>query len=278
MARNPATRVFIDAHVSGCSRGRRDAVLLAMISRAFIDESGDQDKPSFVLGGYIASVEEWKEFSDDWQAVLGDDPPWPALHMAPCWYAKESPWDLFDRDVREAKLLRLVEVIKKHRPVAFLVVVDVPAFYGPASEESRSISDARPYLMAAATLISAVLRLHEDQGRDFGKVDFVFDTKEKYFKRQVQADIEEDLIPLLEVELPHLRKRLGSLHWPRHVEKADYVPLQAADMLVWHWRRGRDEPGGRYISTWRAIRAASPPRLLKFPDDHELGRIFSARL
>jgi uncharacterized protein DUF3800 len=249
-----------------------------MLSQAFIDESGDHDKPSFVLGGYIAGAEEWTSFSDDWQAVLNDDPPWPALHMAPCSYAKDPPWSDFNREVRDAKLLQLIAVIEKHNPAAFIATMDVAEFKGPRAEESRSISDGHPYLMAAATLISALLNFHEDRRRDFGKIEFIFDTKDKYFRRHVRADIEEDLIPLLRAEAPHLLERLGEIYWPRPDEKANFVPLQAADMLVWHWRRGRDQDGGRNSQSWRALRRISKPRLLKFPGDGELGRIFSARL
>jgi len=248
-------------------------------SLAFIDESGGPDKPSFVLGGYIAKTEEWAAFSDDWQAVLNRDPPWPALHMAPCHYAKEEPWCNFSEEDRDQRLEDLVSVIAKHKPHAFLTAIDTQRLSEAEvrNAEIKEISEGHPYLMAAGALISSLLEFHEAKGVDFGVIDFVFDFQQQ-FRRKVKKEVDEILAPGLKQDFPLRSSRLGSRAWPRGKEKDSHIPLQAADMLVWHWRRGRDEPGGRYLRCWSKIRFASRPLLLKYPGDSDLGQLFSAHV
>jgi hypothetical protein len=59
--------------VSGLYGKRRSQRLLFML-QAFIDESVDQDKTVFSLGGYISMYEEWEAFDSEWLLMLNKHP------------------------------------------------------------------------------------------------------------------------------------------------------------------------------------------------------------
>ncbi len=56
---------------------------------------------------------------------------------------------------------------------------------------------------------------------------------------------------------------MGTTIWPRPEERENYVPLQAADLLVWHRRRCRDHSDGRERPVWRALEAAAKPAMIQ---------------
>lgn len=247
-------------------------------SIAYIDESGGLDKPSFVLGGYLASTDTWGAFTRDWQAVLDREPAWPALHMAQCHRARDEPWRTFARNDRIARIEDLIKVIAQHDVHAFLTTIRTEALRASeaANAEIRDISEGYPYLMAAGALIPALTGLHEAKGVDFGVIDLVFDSHQQ-FQGKVREEVTTMIEPFLRFEVPKRRARLGTVDWIGGAEKRNHVPLQAADMLVWHWRRGRDESFGR-SRHWGSLRMASKPLLLKYPGESDLRDLFTAHV
>lgn len=227
-------------------------------SIAYIDESGNLDTPTFVLGGYLAKT--------------------PALHMKQCHRARDEPWRSFTRQDRTARIESLIDVIAQHDVHAFLTAIRTDALKVAEAENAdiRDISHGYPYLMAAGALILALPDIHEEKGVDFGVIDFIFDSHQQ-FQGKVNEEVTTMIDPFLRFEDPRRHARLGTVDWMGGVEKRNHVPLQAADMLVWHWRRGRDEPSGR-SRHWGSLRMASKPLLLKYPGESDLGSFFTAHV
>jgi hypothetical protein len=76
--RGPPASEFIRALVCGMPRQRREGAFLTSLSRVYIDETGGTNvnapNPTFLMAGYMASVDIWARFSDTWVQALGARP------------------------------------------------------------------------------------------------------------------------------------------------------------------------------------------------------------
>jgi hypothetical protein len=61
-----------------------------MALQAFIDDSGRGQDPAFVLAGWIASPEQWAEFSDEWIRILHQSPGIEYFKMQEAWRLKRQ--------------------------------------------------------------------------------------------------------------------------------------------------------------------------------------------
>jgi hypothetical protein len=248
---------------------------MAMESRVYIDESGGPDTPTFVLGGYIGDVEIWKGFSDEWSEILNREPVMPPLHMTDV-TAPKNGWNLLTPDKRRKRLLALVDVIGKYRPHCVCAEISSEAFRRQVTAKlppkQELIRDARPltylYGYTACVLAAQMVGLEDHINKPLGQITLVFDYQEQ-FRKEIRHQIENGLRPTLNAHYPHLADRYGGAPlWPKPDERGDFVPLQAADMFVWHRRRCRDHPDGERRPIYRALLNASKPRLVQITEDH----------
>jgi hypothetical protein len=231
-------------------------------SLAFLDESGGETTRSFVLGGYVGRVEMWKHFSIDWQAVLDQDPPWPPFHAVACEGGRpgrrgERGFDALNYNARQHRMGKLIEVINKHKPQAILAIVDMDNFLArvPDRIKRRRMDDQSwkyPYDYAASHLFGTLCKLDDTVGKDLGTIDVVFDTMEQ-FDGPTGLKLQGQVINSIKQDNPDLARRLGVPIWPKADDRVNYVPLQAADLLVWHYRRYRDESDGKHRRACREL-------------------------
>src|ERR1035437_6511652 len=80
-----AARDHIRALVCGFPsrvRQRRCLVILnADLLKGYADDSDSSDKIVYVLGGWIATVEDWEQLSDEWETICDQPPKTPKFHM-----------------------------------------------------------------------------------------------------------------------------------------------------------------------------------------------------
>lgn len=236
----------IQAMVCGRGERRRNGMLIAMISRAYMDESGDGNGKSkhFVIAGYVATADLWTRFSKDWQDVLDEDPKLPPFHMVPFWQGEEGFEVLKTHDERKARLFKLIQVIAKYKPVAF--VFDLEWKYW--EENCRTIFPKKgklkvnrnPYFyLARQVAVRFGLGAKHLFNAD-GTVDLVFDWHQEC-NRAVRDYIEDELRPLVDNDL-RTRGTLGQIYYPRKEERGEHAPLQAADILASQSRRAIESP------------------------------------
>lgn len=227
-------------------------------SQAYIDESGGREHPTFVMGGYAGTAAMWRAFSSDWQAVIDAQPAIPPMHMAYC-ERGEGEWAaLADRDTRERKLLDLAAVIARHRPLSFVVelrTADYLACWHRLLPKRYDRLD-HPHAVCAFWIAARLVDLQSLRGVDLGPVDLLFDWHEQCGRRTRDA-IEEATRPFLQAHAPKKAHLLGATRWIPRADRASHVPLQAADLLVWHWRRAISEPDGEHRPVFKALMAAS---------------------
>jgi hypothetical protein len=114
-----------------------------------------------------------------------------------------------------------------------------------------------PYSFCAAQLFGNLCQLADHVGEEFGTIDVVFGPLNKRFVGAAGDEIRKGVIAAVEEDSPEHARRLGTPSWSRADERAEHVPLQAADLLVWHIRRRWDEPDGPYRRALRELKKAT---------------------
>lgn len=237
-----------------------------MLSQAFIDESGGLDHPHLFVGGFVGAVEMWKSFSEAWQRVL-DCHKLPALHMVRLRNKKRGgAWYDLDERTKHEVLLELVAVIRDHSPQAFMATVGIEDFRARMPATDPDSAWRYPYTFAVCHLAGSFVGLEEVCQRELGQVEIIFDWMNQ-FHRSAGWMIETRVRKYVSDHA----NRLGRIGWAGEHNRGNYVPLQAADMLVWHYRRQSDPslPPERKVLSNQIVgmlKQATHPRFITVAD------------
>ena len=207
--------------------------------QAYIDDS-KEDSRVLVYGGLIASADQWKAFSKDWQQCLDD-----------------APWDVFKmKNVSRQWRRKKIERAQKHYRavcehvqggICFVVPLEPlkkwAAHYGLAGTAA-----AKPYFWAPKGIINGLAQNQREWGLT-GPVDFIFDKRPEAEEATIRNVWESYLTSIPDEE----RSVTGKL--PIFADDRDELPLQAADMWAWSCRRTWVEndgviPEGSYPVRW----------------------------
>ncbi len=108
-----AANAHVWALVSGYpAKWRRGRQLLVL--QVYIDDSASKDGKIFVLAGYIAPAENWAAFSNEWQAILDEEPRLERFKMH----------EMARSGVRRLRCERFYRVIEKYVTGAISCVID----------------------------------------------------------------------------------------------------------------------------------------------------------
>jgi Protein of unknown function (DUF3800) len=222
----------LDSLVCGYGKANRDAKLLVMLKAYFDDSSGDEGSKTMLLAGCVQRYDVWANFSISWEAALASSPSIKYLHMseARSLQGEFFRWKARDRD---AKLRTLAGVICDYEPWILVAWMS-------RSEHDRVLKPASPYIIRHAYFLlfyATIVKLahwHHHKGITM-PVDFVFDNQGKIGDAAVIW-----YRHFKSLEKPEVASLLGSS--PVFQDDKLVVPLQAADMLAWHWRRRKDHP------------------------------------
>lgn len=228
---------YIDALVCGRSQHERDSTLIAMLSVAHIDETGmGMDLPIFGMGGFLATVDTWKSFSDAWQTELELPPSLPPISMKDL-YARRKGFEGIDGEEMYRRLSRLAGITVRHDVHAFVLGISTNQWKSEIEDKLCRCLRKRhkhPYEFMSQTLAIKLLEMGDYVRADFGQIDIVFDWQAK-LGLKTKKGIDNELPLFLQRTVPALSSRLGELHWPR--DRTRYKPLQAADILMWQYQR-----------------------------------------
>lgn len=212
----PFERVL--ALVSGLPRPQRQRRLF-MALQAYIDDSMTADAV-LVLAGYVASLEQWLSFSDEWQQRLDMKPRWPYFKMSEVG-ASEDP----ERWERAGWFYRVIE---DHAQAFATVVVEIEALRRVVRELGLPDLLENPYVTAYRAIVDFTSQYQHELGIT-DPIDFIFD-------EHGQADqIRRGFEVFKKFTSPELLPRLGRA--PRFEKDTEFLPLQAADLLAWHVRK-----------------------------------------
>ncbi len=204
---------------------------LWMMMSFYGDESGTHDKLGMQPGsdvvavsGYLGWDHDWKRFEIRWRNCLnkyGVE----EFHMARFRRKKELPYRKWSDAKREEFLHALIKIARRHSYIGIggLVVLED---YNRIVPDNLKREHKHPYYFCFQMLIDLLLpELEEfDPPLPHGqKVAFIFDQNQQF------ADNAKTSFDVIK-KLRDRRDRMGSLTFG---SRTDYIPLQAADLIVY---------------------------------------------
>lgn len=232
-----------------------------MTIRFFIDDSGKDDPPVFVLGGIAIEGPRLESFESDWRAALATPPSIPFFKMKEA-NGRRGAFKGISSTERDSKVSQLGEVVRSHA-VASLSVIVRHADYRRLFEHQMMRSMDRPYQIMFHMVIVAAFKLCRDLGIG-GKADFIFDRQLEH-----EDELRASWPVLRQGVVPEISRFLGAD--PRHADDKDEVGLQAGDMVAWHVRRSwRDGTRGFVAASAAGSALAALPGRHDFLDEQSL--------
>jgi hypothetical protein len=206
---------------------------MAMLT-AYFDESrmddGDGGKPYPVIGGYVASVENWLSLTSQWRAVLQDNG-LKAFHAKDCW-ANQKEFKDRVRWNKQAKcdlVNGLLDIIQEHVPLSIISTIDGEAYKELTAD---ALADRFHSQYELCGFSCSVLLGEWAEPLNPSPIALVFDQGNPHRHS---------------FEIGHSLVRVGPWPWSRFLGSISFasdervVPLQAADLYAWSMSRTIDE-------------------------------------
>lgn len=190
--------------------------------QAYFDESENQDV--FVVSGYVATVEQWAAFTEQWKEALARLNGGKPFKMSTL--NQEKP-----RDIRDKKIDEYADIINENTMFGVTVAV-YPKLLNEILKGYVDDNLCEPYYFAYWIAISILLK-HKRYLLNGESVEFIFDAGRR------ESLIDRNLDSFFEAGPQESRDQLTGR--PRFATDDDELPLQAADMRAWWARRRIDE-------------------------------------
>lgn len=231
---------YIRSLVSGYPARLRSEKLLVML-QAYVDDSispsGDR---RLYLAAYVHHAEAWAEFSDAWDAALRAEPAVESFHMVEA-QNRRGAFKGWSEAARNKKVRDLAAVIYAFGPWGVHASVSVASF-------NRLVKPfvphplGTPYHPLFFAVIFGVARIHDMLGLTV-PCDFIFDEHD---------GLPRKVLPFWDLMAEPLAASTKRLIGGQPIFRDDtkVLPLQAADMLVWHLRR---EASGDYPAEYQGV-------------------------
>jgi hypothetical protein len=270
--------MHIRALVSGMPRAAREAARLIVL-QAWFDESGKGQPPVYLLAGYLADIETWKGFADDWKAELDRSPTLPYLHANESQLFKGmGPTERIDR------LLRFVDIIGRYRLEAetfilkhsdygefFRIIADHPIITRAEQRVFRN-----PYFISFQRILTLMLARQAATLNETPELlEILFDEGIDRKSRVERAF--KEWIKVVRVHEPTWLRLLINKTAEFRDDKC-FPPLQAADLLAWHLRRHCEYGESHAVDpVWRALREAADPKVHILTEADFVGMLYQMR-
>lgn len=203
--------------------------------RAFIDDTGnDPQEFAFNFGAWVARVDDWERFSEEWMSTLQVDPPIKYFrhHEAK---SQSGQFENWSQNACDQKILSLAKVIGRRSVDEVYGIITgirneiITSIISKAVEHPKVVRSvihaSRPYDWCFHSIVSLVVQRQLELSCT-AKVDFIFDKGDPAFHdcSKIFREIKND--PKFPEEK---RAILGTF-----VEGDDkeIMPLQAADLLA----------------------------------------------
>jgi len=206
---------------------RRTLVALA----AFVDDSGRNDPPVFVLAGLMARPDQWARFTDAWNEVLAIPPGLDYFKMQEAFtlngqFGREKGWT---EPLRDERVEALAELTRAYSMAAFSAVVLHEEYQVHLSGQVDRLID-HPYFLMYGNVIYSAIKWQVDNGMN-EPIDFIFDDQLRD-STEIIAKFGDMFTRAPDFVKSRIKNR------PTWGNDKDHKPLQAADLLAWHIRRG----------------------------------------
>jgi Protein of unknown function (DUF3800) len=208
--------------------------------QAFSDDSASEtgDRRLF-MAGYVNRAEAWSSFAEAWATGLQEYPSIGYLKMVEAVNLRDQ-FKGWGPEQRDEKLRCLARIIHHFKPLSFEFSLSRKIYYSDVKPAApRGLGN--PYFSCAFSVVSGIARFVDSQQLRL-PIDFIFDE---------QTEISSDINLFFEFMTQSLPKGVRQLINGNPIFRDDkmFLPLQAADMLAWHTRRGH-EIGDTKLADW----------------------------
>lgn len=207
--------------------------------QAFVDDSGGKGHSRhFVLVGLVSDSERWAKFSDEWLACLQQSPSVRIFKMrdaASC----TGDFHRFTDSERNDRLRRLARIINRHVEFVIDTVIDLDAHSQTWARLPKPRSDV--YFWPFHTLILGTCFELWEECHWRERFEIIFDEQLIFGERarrwypmmlQIMRLKHPDEASIMPID-PMFRK------------DDEFLPLQAADLFAWCFRKNSDEPDSK---------------------------------
>lgn len=204
-----------------------------MFKAYFDDSSSDEGSQTLLLAGCVQKYSVWADFSIAWEAALVEEPSIKYFHMreARKLVGQFARWKAA---ARNAKIKRLATLVARYEPwtiTAWVSRKEHDAILRPITPFLLQ----QPYFSVFYAVIIKLAHWHYDLGVTL-PVDYIFDDQ-----GAVGAEAVLWYEQIRQWQKPEFAALMGSV--PKFEDDEAVLPLQAADILAWHIRRHKDNPG-----------------------------------
>jgi hypothetical protein len=198
--------------------------------RAYIDDS--KQKGIYVLAGYLADATKWAEFADDWDTVLANPPKLHHLKTSDMFRHKDpnSVFYGWTQEETDAKLLELAKTVNKYVLASVQIGIRESDYRDMLSAIGVNHDLNMVYTTLFYSIISGIVTRLNDLKID-DKVEFFFDIQ----GHDSQDKLREGFREAKEMHQGWLKNRISGE--PVFRDDEYVTPLQAADLMAWHFRR-----------------------------------------
>lgn len=212
-----------------------------MVLNAYIDDSGSHsDSATFVLAGYVATTNNWANFSAEFDILRQKAPGFEYLRAAEAMhmrgqFAESRGWS---RSHRDKRIEEFAYLISKHVSLQISIELNRNDFENtiknlPVMNGDRTQANDHPYLFLWYRMMAEYL-LHGAEHGLCEPCSFIFDEQLGYTERAHQLWLGmKDLIQ--RSRLQSAKEMLGPP--PAFMDDKTVPPLQAADLYAWSLRR-----------------------------------------
>lgn len=223
----PPPDAYVLAHVSGLLPNERQRQLMVIL-QACIDDSASNRRHGpgyFMLGGLIATVDQWVQFSIEWQAKLDEAPALDYFKFSEASAMKgqfhtDRGWT---EKLRDTRVRDLAKIAREHSLLGvscFMPQHDYDEFI-KCFAPNKELQD--PYFMCFYQIVDAVTEARAHLPSD--ELQYIFDDQGETGLRAVSYWND------YRTSLPWYRPDLlGST--PKHENDKKFRPLQAADLYA----------------------------------------------
>jgi hypothetical protein len=207
--------------------------------KTYMDESGiHEGAPVVAVAGYISRPQHWRAWTKDWNKAKK---PIKVFHSTDCANCR-GEFEGWDKPRRDAFVANLLPVLPAHELAGIVIGIDMHVFqkelqYHP--ELKRMVGE--PYTVCFQWAVSIIMEVASEHGKG-EPMTFVHENND-YQGEALKAFgyVNENLNPR------------GIKMTMRFGAKADFTPLQAADVLAYEGAKFIRNPAGTLRRAWVAL-------------------------
>lgn len=186
--------------------------------QCYMDESESENV--LTIGGYVASVENWRAFNKDWAEALDVVNIGRPLHMS-------EYMGIWSEDTKAVRIGHLYDIIDRYALFGVGVAVDKKALariMAPVSQKAFK----KPWIFALLKAVTQTLNR--------GHVHFAEQPVQFIFDRGREEKMIKNIWPELVANAPE-KAQVYLPKEPQFADDEEALPLQAADMKAWFARK-----------------------------------------